>query len=97
MFKFIKGILSETDGTPSSRRVVMFLLTLLFIGISVYNIVTGKNYDDTLKNQLFYLLCWLFTVIFGDKIAGLFTKKDAGNTPLGGGGGDRPKDPPPNP
>ena len=88
--KFIKGVLSESDGTPSSRRVVMFLLTLLFIGVVVYNIVTGKNLDDTLKNQLFYLLVWLFGVVMADKIAVAFK----GTLPPGG---DRPKDPPPNP
>lgn len=91
MIQFIKGVLSESDGTPSSRRVVMFLLTILFIGIVIYNIVTGKNLDETLKNQLFYLLVWIFGVVLADKIA---VALKGGTLPPGG---DRPKDPPVNP
>lgn len=92
MLKFIKGVLSESDGTPSSRRLVMFLLTILFISLSVYNIVTGKNLDETLKSQLFYLLCWLFAVIFGDKVVTAMKSATGGEK-----GGDRPTPPPPNP
>lgn len=91
MWKFIKGVLSETDGTPSSRRLVMFILTALFCGVSLYNLVTGKNLDETLKNQLFYLLIWIFSVVFGDKVVSALKS----NTPPPGG--DRPKDPPVNP
>lgn len=69
MKEFIKGILTDTDGIPSSKRVVMFLLTFLFIGVSVINILYGKDLEQTLKNQLFYLLCWMFTVVFGEKVA----------------------------
>ncbi len=89
MWKFIKGVLSESDGTPSSRRLVMFILTFLFVGISLYNVITGKNLDDVLKSQLFYLLIWIFSVVFGDKVVTALK----GTNP----GGDRPKDPPPIP
>ena len=90
MINFIKGVLSETDGTPSSRRVVMFILTLLFVGVVIFNAVTGNVIDPTLKDQLFYLLIWIFGVVMADKVVTSFK----GAT---GGGGDRPKDPPPIP
>ncbi len=69
MKEFIKGILTDTDGIPSSKRVVMFLLTFLFIGVSIANMLYGKDLESTLKDQLFYLLCWMFSVVFGEKIA----------------------------
>lgn len=75
MKKFIKGILTDSDGNPSSKRVVMFLLTFLFIGISITNLASGKDLEETLKSQLFYLLCWMFSVVFGEKVVNIFTKK----------------------
>lgn len=90
--KFIKGLLSESDGTPSSRRAILFILTLLFVGIVIYNIITGKNLDDTLKSQLFYLIVWLLGAVVVDKVA---VAIKSGTTPPPGG--DRPKDPPINP
>lgn len=90
MINFIKGVLSETDGTPSSRRVVMFILTLLFVGVVIYNAITGKVIDATLKDQLFYLLLWIFGVVMADKVMTTF-KASAEK------GGDRPTNPPPNP
>lgn len=72
MTDFLKGVFSETDGSPSSKRVVMFILTMLFVGVTIYNLTTGKNLDDTLKNQLFYLLCWIFSMVFGEKIVSAF-------------------------
>lgn len=90
MINFIKGVLSETDGTPSSRRVVMFILTLLFVGVVIFNAVTGNVIDPTLKDQLFYLLIWIFGVVMADKAVTAF--KSSSDK-----GGDRPNTPPPNP
>jgi uncharacterized membrane protein len=67
MKEFLKGIFSE-DGTPSSKRVVMFLLTLLFVFISLVNLFTGKNLSEILQNQLFYLLCWSFSIVLGGNL-----------------------------
>jgi hypothetical protein len=75
MKQFIKGILTDSDGNPSSKRVVMFLLTFLFIGISIANVAAGKDLESTLKSQLFYLLCWMFSVVFGEKVVNIFTPK----------------------
>jgi hypothetical protein len=75
MKQFIKGILTDSDGNPSSKRIVMFLLTFLFIGVSITNIVTGKDLENTLKNQLFYLLCWIFSTVIGEKVVNIFNPK----------------------
>ena len=80
MKQFIRGILTDSDGNPSSKRVVMFLLTFLFIGISIANVAAGKDLEETLKSQLFYLLCWMFSVVFGEKVVNIFTKKDKKST-----------------
>lgn len=75
MKQFIKGILTDSDGNPSSKRIVMFLLTFLFIGVSITNLITGKDLEDTLKNQLFYLLCWIFSTVIGEKVVNIFNPK----------------------
>ena len=80
MKQFIRGILTDSDGNPSSKRVVMFLLTFLFIGISIAYVAAGKDLEETLKSQLFYLLCWMFSVVFGEKVVNIFTKKDKKST-----------------
>lgn len=76
MKTFIKGVLSEPDGTPSSKRVVMFMLTVLFIAISIINIWSGKKLDEMLGNQLFYLLCYVFAIVFGEKVVNIFKKEE---------------------
>lgn len=76
MKDFIKGIFMDKDGSFSSKRVVLFIFTFLFVGVSIYNIVTGKNLDETLKNQLFYLLVYVISVVFGENVTGLFKKPD---------------------
>lgn len=77
--EFIRLVFTDSDGNPSSKRVVMFLLLTLFVSVSITNLVTGKKLDDTLQDQLFYLLCWIFSVVFGEKIAKMWAptiKKD---------------------
>lgn len=76
---FIKEMLSGSDGVVSSKRTIMFIFTLLFVGISIANFITGKNLDATLKDQLFYLLIWIISMVFGEQlpaIFGSFKKKD---------------------
>jgi hypothetical protein len=73
---WLKEMLSGKGGEVSSKRVVMFLFTLTFIGLTIANFVTGKNFDETLKQQLFYLLIWLISMVFGEQIADIFKKKD---------------------
>jgi hypothetical protein len=76
MKNFIKGILTDKDGSLSSKRLIMFLLTLAFLIVSFINLWTGKNLDETLKNQLFYLLVYVISTVFGENITGLFKKPD---------------------
>lgn len=61
-------MLSGADGAISSKRTMMFIFTLLFVGLTIANFVTGKNFDATLKDQLFYLLLWLIAMVFGENI-----------------------------
>lgn len=76
MKEFIKSLFSDKDGSVSSKRLVMFLLTFLFIAVTLYNIITGRNLDETLKNQLFYLLVYVISVVFGENVTGMFKKPD---------------------
>jgi hypothetical protein len=40
---WFKEMLSGSDGITSSKRVVMFLFTLTFIGLTIANFCTGKR------------------------------------------------------
>lgn len=99
MFKFIKDTLSGEDGRPSSKRMVMFLLTFLFIGITLYDMLYGKKPDDIIQNQLFYLLCWIFATVFGEKVTGMVSglikpPKNVNQITDDDNGGDHPPTPP---
>lgn len=72
---WFKEMLSGKGGEVSSKRTVMFIFTLTFVGLTIANFVTGKNFDATLKDQLFYLLIWLISMVFGEQIADIFKKK----------------------
>jgi hypothetical protein len=76
MKEFLSGIFTDKDGSFSSKRTVLFIFTLLFVAVSVINVCTGKNLDATLKDQLFYLLVYVISVVFGENITGLFKKPD---------------------
>ncbi len=67
--EFVRLVFTDSDGNPSSKRVVMFMLLSLFISVAITNLVTGKKLDAIIQDQLFYLLCWIFSVVFGEKIA----------------------------
>ena len=51
----------------------MFIFTLLFTGVVISNHITGKNIDETLKDQLFYLLIWLIAMVFGEQIPAMIS------------------------
>jgi hypothetical protein len=76
MKQFIKGVLTDSDGKPSAKRVSLFLFVFTFITIDFLNLLMGKNLDETLKNQLFYLLVYVISTVFGENITGLFKKPD---------------------
>ncbi len=67
MVKFIKLMLG-TNGEISSKRCMMIFFALLFAYALVSNHVTGMLVDDTMKWQLFFLLLWSMSIVFGEKI-----------------------------
>ena len=67
MLHFIKGVLSE-QGQPSSKRVAFFVLLFLFVGVCVYNIITGKMLTPTLQDQLYYMLTASLLAILGSNV-----------------------------
>lgn len=81
MKAFIKGIFTDKDGQFSSKRVFLMLMTVLFVFISVFNLFTGKNLDETLKNQLFYLIVYALSVVFGENVTGAFKKPEPPQLP----------------
>jgi hypothetical protein len=46
----------------------MFLLTLLFIFQCLYCLLSGKSPNAVLGEQLFYLLGYTFTLVFGEGV-----------------------------
>ena len=68
MKEFIKGVLSE-QGLPSSKRAMLFILLLTFVFIILYNLFSGHKPDQTLQDQLYYMLTTNIALIFGSNIA----------------------------
>lgn len=56
MFGFLKQALSETDGTPSSKRLVYFLVIVSVIGLCWYIVVKYGIIEQlvTMINSLIY-------------------------------------------
>jgi hypothetical protein len=77
---FFKGIITNSDGNTSSKRTIMFLLTLLFISQHLYCLFSGKAPNAILGEQLFYLLGYTFTLVFGEGVVKDITgmKKEIG-------------------
>lgn len=68
MKQLLREFFQDSDGSGSSKRVVLFILLLTFVGIVIYNTHTGKNPDATLRDQLFYAMMYCLTLIFGEKV-----------------------------
>lgn len=64
---WFKEMLSGASGEVSSKRTILFLFVLLFIGLVISNHVTGKNVDEIFKQQLFYLIGTCLLLVFGEK------------------------------
>lgn len=65
---FFKGIITNSDGNTSSKRTIMFLLTVLFIVQHLYCLFTGKSPNALLGEQLFYLLAYIVSLVFGEGV-----------------------------
>jgi hypothetical protein len=74
MGAFIKGILTDKDGSPSSKRVILFLLVITFLICVFVNLWSGKSLSSTLSEQLFYLVIYSLASVFGEGITSLFKK-----------------------
>lgn len=82
MIEFIKGILTDKDGSPSSKRVILFLLICVFVICVFVNLFMGKSLSATLAEQLFYLVIYALASVFGENITQLFKgKKEEPKTP----------------
>ena len=56
------------NGLPSSKRVTMFLLLFAYLFILFTNLFTGKKVDDTLQNQLYYMLNACLIAVMGSNV-----------------------------
>lgn len=73
--EFVRGILTDKDGSPSSKRVILFLLIAVFVTCVFVNLFMGKSLSQTLAEQLFYLVIYALATIFGENITDLFRGK----------------------
>jgi len=70
----MKSILSDINGSLSSKRLVMFILLAMFIAHCITNLTTGKALSPTIGDQLFYMLIWVSGTVFGEQVTNLFKK-----------------------
>lgn len=75
MNQFIKGIFTDKDGSPSSKRIILFLLTCTFLICVFVNLFMGKSLSSTLSEQLFYLVIYALASVFGENITKMFKKE----------------------
>lgn len=64
MKTFLGQALSEGEN-PSSKRVICFLLLLLFSTIALVNLFTQKAVTSEIQSQLYYLLSMNILAILG--------------------------------
>ena len=70
----MKSILTDINGSLSSKRLVMFILLAMFIAHCITNLTTGKALSPTIGDQLFYMLIWVSGTVFGEQVTNLFKK-----------------------
>lgn len=72
---FIKSLFSDKDGSMSSKRLVMFLLTGVFILIIIVNLFWGKVVEASLVSSLVALMWYIYGLVFGENVTNIFNKK----------------------
>lgn len=70
----MKQVITDINGSLSSKRVVMFILLAMFIAHCITNLITGKALSPTIGDQLFYMLIWVSGTVFGEQVTNLFKK-----------------------
>jgi hypothetical protein len=70
----MKQVITDINGSLSSKRVVMFILLAMFIVHCITNLTTGKALSSTIGDQLFYMLIWVSGTVFGEQVTNLFKK-----------------------
>lgn len=98
MKEFIKSLFTGVNGTISTKRATLFALLFTFLTVCFVNLFYGKILFATLQEQLFYLIIYALAAVFGEPA--VHSIKQLGANAFGGGtgpGGERPKEPPPNP
>ena len=53
---YIKGILGDTDGLPSSKRIVSVVFALLLMGAFIGNMGWGLTVDDNLLDAVMMVI-----------------------------------------
>jgi hypothetical protein len=53
---YIKGIMGDTDGLPSSKRIVSVIFSLLVMVAFVGNMVWGWSIDDNLLDAVMLII-----------------------------------------
>lgn len=61
----IKGMLTESDGKVSNKRVITLLSTIMLITAFIANLFMGKHIDDNILNAI------MFVIIGGMGITGM--------------------------
>lgn len=64
---WFREMLSGTTGEVSSKRTILFMLILLFIGMIIASQVFQRSFDEILKTQLFWLIQTTLILVFGER------------------------------
>jgi hypothetical protein len=56
LIDYFKGVLGDSKGTPSSKRVITFLFALLMAVAFVANLFYGYNVDAKLLDSVMYIV-----------------------------------------
>lgn len=57
IFKYIEKILQDVDGMPSSKRIVVLTLTILFFAVTIGRVYYGLKIDDLVYTSIRDMVC----------------------------------------
>ena len=73
---YIKGILGDTDGLPSSKRIVSVVFSLLVLVAFVGNMIWGWSVDDNLLDAVMMIVIAGLGITGIEKFAPKLKEKD---------------------